>query len=112
LKALGDLVESGFGEASAGAEQFSGAKAPPVVQLTSGKPLQGIPLSEGIAVGPLLIYRLRHPAVPLTRVEDLVGERRRLAAALEVVQRSIASRQDSLRSQLSRIRFQSSMPTN
>jgi phosphoenolpyruvate-protein phosphotransferase/dihydroxyacetone kinase phosphotransfer subunit len=101
LEALGRLVESGFGETGAGMEAFPALDVSPAPGLGKGEPLQGIPVSEGIACGPAHFYRA--PVLPVSQLatEDPVGEQRRLAAALEAVQLAITARQERLRAQLS-----------
>lgn len=100
LEALRRLVESGFGEAGAGADAFPVFDISPAARFIPGESIHGIPVAEGIACGPVYFYHAHLLPVPQTTIEDPASEQRRLMAALEAVQHGISSRQDRLRSQI------------
>ncbi len=101
LEALRRLVESGFGET----EAEESPKPAPVQAITAdtapGDFLQAIPVSEGFALGPLLIYRPTPPPVSDEKANDPAGEMDRLTAALARAEQEIRAQKARLRGSLS-----------
>ena len=100
LDALGRLVESGFGEIDTGLQPVPEVEVLPAARFEAGRPLRGIPVSEGIACGPVYFYQPRLLPVSQTTAVDSAGERARLAGALETVRLAISARQERLRAQI------------
>jgi phosphocarrier protein FPr len=89
VEALRRLVEQGFGEPdSAGGARVDGG----VAVESAGGMLRAIPVSEGIAIGPLRHYRVALPALPDERASDAEAEARRLDAALRACLKAIEER--------------------
>jgi multiphosphoryl transfer protein len=103
LAELSVMVEDGFGELRA---EASGAalqpKPVPSVQTASQKrtlsanEMTGVPVSEGIALGPLYHYALAAPTVPQGKIEDVEAELKRLDNAINQVGREIQQRRSKL----------------
>jgi phosphocarrier protein FPr len=100
LEALDHLASSGFGESSMGAVVTPSVETPRVSQPILGESVRGIPVSEGFACGPAIIYRLPQLIAPTTRIDDPISDRARLDNALTIVQRAISAKQESLQTQI------------
>ena len=93
LEALQRLVESHFGEESAGYSEPVGLSKPAP---TPGNPIQGIAISEGIALGPLFHYQPALPPLPDYQPEDPRLEWERLQQALETARLALRERRQTL----------------
>ncbi len=90
VEALRRLVEEGFGEPDqAGEARVDGGGG---AGESAGGMLRAIPVSEGIAIGPLRHYRVALPALPDARASDAEAEARRLDAALRACLKAIEER--------------------
>ncbi len=100
LSTLSELVNSGFGEMEQPPPVAVGApavvaprEARPQVSITdwTGRRLQGIPASAGIAIGPAHLYRPQTLTVEQRTVEDPEGEWERFEEAVERAKGEIAA---------------------
>ena len=100
LEALKVLVVANFGEAPAGVPAAGkSAVAPPA---PSGGNVRGaIPVSEGIAIGPLFRYQPPAPPIPQHPAEDPAREWARLEKAIEATRQAIRQRKRQLRGTIS-----------
>ena len=90
LEALEGLVKANFGE-----KQLPPSEAAPAqVKLapTEEGDLQAVPVSEGIAIGPLYLYHPPPPPIPDHRVEDPEGAWKRLQQGISLTRSSIQER--------------------
>ena len=94
LDALSGLVMSGFGESLAVVKPPEPA-CPAAQQLEQGQ-FQGLPVSDGYAIGSIFQFRLSAPIVPDTPSEGYEIELQRLGRAIEVARRAIQDRQAAL----------------
>ena len=103
LDALSEMVENGFGELEESIEAVADGKAPVSspgsVELVSDKDniSRGIPVSEGIAVGPLYHYAPLAPLIPDFKIEDPDIEINKMQKAIEVTARAIEQRRQKLK---------------
>ena len=103
LAELQALIADNFGEAPAEAR----AQAPPATQkpaapAQAGKDaLAAIPISEGVAIGPLFRYQPPLPPIPQEPAQDTAAEWARLQTALEKTRLAIRERRRQLRGTIS-----------
>ena len=101
LAALSQLVRGNFGEPAATEEPMPGSTAEPRVSLpAAGAPLQGIAVSEGIALGPLYLYHPAPPAIPNYQPDDPQLEWERLQQALQQAKTAIQARRQKISERL------------
>jgi multiphosphoryl transfer protein len=97
LEALQRLVESHFGEETAAYEE-------PVelseLERSPGNPMQGIAISEGIALGALFYYRPARPPLPDYQPQDPQVEWESLQRALEVARLALQEHRQKLSASL------------
>ena len=97
LQALNALVSSGFGEF--GMEEALRAEmpgAPTGRAAVSPGSIQGIPVSEGIALGPLYVYQPLPPPVPDYQADDPEAEWEKLKRAIHQASLAIQERRRRL----------------
>jgi phosphocarrier protein FPr len=82
LAALESLVIDNFGESETAPETSSQPDQMPVAPVIDGE-LAGIPVSPGVAIGPVAVYRLADIEVETITVDDPHAEWLRLQAALK-----------------------------
>ncbi len=97
LEALSALIEAGFGETEESVAQIPAAEVHPI---SEGESLAGIPIAEGIAIGPLHPYQPPDPIIPEHPAEDPAQEWGTLQQALEQVEEAIAKRRHSVAARL------------
>ena len=95
LQALQNLVESNFGEDEAEASRPAPTTPAPPASAAGGQ--QAVPISEGVALGPLFRYQPAAPTIPLAKTSDPAKEWERLQAALESTRRAIRARLGQMR---------------
>jgi phosphocarrier protein FPr len=81
LKAIQQLATTNFGEADVGQVPESAQSAAPPPAETGA--LRGLAASPGIALGPVLQYRPRLPAIPREMARDSTAEWQRLQTAVQ-----------------------------
>lgn len=101
LEALRNLVHDNFGEKAPPAPAASPPAARPapaeiVPAEMEGALRAGIPVSEGIAVGPLYHYRPALPPIPQNRVTDTRKEWLHFMNALQLTQQAIEQRRQQI----------------
>jgi phosphocarrier protein FPr len=98
LDALSQLAARDFGEPTAAEEAVLAAPAEPRAGLpVVGAPIQGIPVSEGVVLGALYLYRPAPPAIPQHQVEDPRLEWERLQQAIQQASLLIQARRQAFR---------------
>ncbi|MBN1149268.1 MAG: phosphoenolpyruvate--protein phosphotransferase [Anaerolineales bacterium] len=95
LNALRALVEDNFGEPTQVPEALPVLPAPPIAQAPQGA-FQGIPISEGLAQGPIFSYRSQLPPIPKEPAADPQAEWERLERALNITHTVILQRRKDL----------------
>jgi phosphocarrier protein FPr len=89
LQALSKLVEDAFGEPLEGAH-LPKEVAPPIPQVGAGVGFfQAVPISEGIAIGPLAHIQTRRPAISAEPTHDPQASWTHLQQALQKVQHTV-----------------------
>lgn len=97
LKTLAQLVEDRFGEAEESPPEIQPAAVlTPVASLQMQPHMQAVPVSEGIALGPLFRYQPPPPPIPDYIFDDPEAEWARLSLALEQTQQAIQQRRQQL----------------
>jgi phosphoenolpyruvate-protein phosphotransferase/dihydroxyacetone kinase phosphotransfer subunit len=91
IAALSELVKAGFGEMevtpTAPARVARTERTPAALEVPAGPPpprLDGIGVSEGLAVAPAFVYRRREPKVTRTTVANPAAEVKRLQEAIDI----------------------------
>ncbi len=97
LEALSALIEAGFGET-----EDTLIQAPPQKSRlpAEGEALGGIPIAEGIAIGPLYPYQPPEPLVPSRPAENPTHEWEVLQQALAQAEEAIAKRRKGVASRV------------
>jgi phosphoenolpyruvate-protein phosphotransferase/dihydroxyacetone kinase phosphotransfer subunit len=90
LDALSAMVESGFGESAEAPEISSPTARPPEQSEPTGEFLQAVPISEGIAIGPLARMRSSHPPVAAGLTDDPQAAWGRLTQAIQKVRQTVS----------------------
>ncbi len=97
LDALRQLAENNFGE---GREPEAPPTKPAEITISAnpeGSSLQAIPVSEGIALGPLYHLQSVTPPIPQYRAEDISQEEFRLGKAIERTRQDIDQRYQQMK---------------
>jgi multiphosphoryl transfer protein len=89
VEALSKLVEDGFGEPQEGAQPPKEASLPVPQAAVGNGFLQAVPISEGIAIGPLAHLQTIRPAISPDPTHDPEGSWQRLQQALHKVQQAV-----------------------
>jgi len=106
LEALGKMVNEGFGELEEQKESAaSGNAAAPItaaeeLAIEKGNMKHCIPISEGIAVGPIYLYKPSAAIIPEGKVEDSDKELKRMQVAIDATARAIELRRQKLKATL------------
>jgi phosphoenolpyruvate-protein phosphotransferase/dihydroxyacetone kinase phosphotransfer subunit len=97
LETLSKMVEDGFGEMEE-AEQPLETLAQTRILTGQAAPgeLRGVPISEGVALGPFYPYQPPVPEITLVQISDPQAEWNRFEEALRVTQANIRQRQSQL----------------
>jgi phosphocarrier protein FPr len=99
IGALAHLVEDNFGE-----EVFNEATQMPIPEVgamvTDRTALLGIPVSEGIAIGPAFHFKPPPPPIPVYEVDQPEEEWLRLEQAREAARKSITNRRTALQASI------------
>lgn len=97
LKTLQELVESGFGEPEV--DEAVTPLAPGAVEpgVQTGDGLAAIPIAEGFALGPLLVYKPVAPPVSQEPADDIDAELAKLEAALATTAEAIRQQKIQVR---------------
>jgi len=90
LQELSVLVESGFGEPTEAVEKIE--LTPPEISAGKGGDFQAVPISEGIAVGPLYRYRPPVPQISDAPADDPNAEWKKLKGAIVIAGTNISQR--------------------
>lgn len=90
LEALEDLVKTNFGEKHPPRPEAAPAQVKPAI-VEEGD-LQAVPVSEGIAIGPLYLYHPPLPPIPEHRIEESEPAWKRLQQAINLTRSSIQER--------------------
>ena len=103
LAELQALIADNFGEAPAEARaEAPRATQKPAAPAQAGKDaLAAIPISEGVAIGPLFRYQPPLPPIPQEPAQDTAAEWTRLQTALEKTRLAIRERRRQLRGTIS-----------
>ncbi|HEX9029891.1 MAG TPA: phosphoenolpyruvate--protein phosphotransferase, partial [Anaerolineales bacterium] len=101
LKALKALVEANFGE-KPGAEMITPAQAAAALQGEPAEPgtIQAIPISEGIALGPLYKFQPPPPPIPSGPIDNPSQAWEQLERAVAMAEATIRQRRQQLRASL------------
>ncbi|HEX6304698.1 MAG TPA: phosphoenolpyruvate--protein phosphotransferase [Anaerolineales bacterium] len=98
LAALNKLVESKFNQVT-GVE--TGIQPPPGAQTPiDERAMQGVPISEGVAIGPMYKFHLPPPQVEEDEIRDPQQGWDRLLEAIEITRKAIRGRYQSVRDKL------------
>ena len=100
LAALKALIAANFGEAETAVEAIAQSQPALISQPAQGE-LAGIPASPGIAIGPIMHYRLAPIEVPERDIDDAQAEWERLQSAIQAAQKEIQTLQTKATTQLS-----------
>lgn len=100
LSALKRLIDERFGEEDE-PETLAVRRVEPAAGLVLGQPMPAAPVSDGIALGPLYVYRPAMPPVSDAPAADAAAELGRLEKALGEVAVSIRRQQAQIRATLS-----------
>jgi len=106
LAALQALADANFGDEEQDETETKKtaqeAPAPEVAPVPGGEEgvLQGIPASDGVAIGPVVQYRPRLPEVEVRPVEDVDAEWRRLRKAVDAAREEIEALQEQATQQI------------
>jgi phosphocarrier protein FPr len=96
VKALTRLVEDNFGEPLV-VEQAPAKAEPKLPKAAEDERAQVfVPISEGLAIGPIAQFVKKPITVPEYKVEDPAAEWERFEAALEIVKKAVAQRRQEL----------------
>ncbi len=97
IKTLQELVEAGFGEPEVeeAIAPAAPSEQPPAAQVSGGQ--AAIPIAEGFALGPLLVYKPVAPPVSSEPIEDIEHELARLDAALAATAETIRQQKIQVR---------------
>lgn len=99
LHELSRLVESGFGETGAEVAPATAERKVPASRASpAARVVTGIPVSEGIALGPLYLYQPQPPQLPEYQPEDPQVEWDKLRQALHQASLSIRQRRQRMAS--------------
>lgn len=98
VEALRDLSEANFGEPEAGPIEPVPVPRPALAPADSD--MVGVPISSGIAVGPLFRFRTAPLEIPTHPCEDSAAAWARLNAAIELVDQAIGLRRRQIAAQL------------
>ena len=96
LKALTKLVDDNFGESLDAEQPAPAAVSKPAPFLKDERAQVFVPISEGIAIGPLAQFAKKPLAIPEQKIEDPDAEWKRFETAVESVKQAITRRRQEL----------------
>jgi phosphocarrier protein FPr len=95
LQKIGELAEGGFGEAvPAGRQGASPAGVAPA--RASKAPSEPVPISDGLAIGPVFYLRAATFDVPQNQIEDIAAETKRLNDAVAATGNALVQRRGEM----------------
>lgn len=96
LQALSRLVEENFGEIAQALEEAPRISMPTETLPSAENALKAVPISEGLALGPIYHYQPPPPPIPTEKATDPDKEWNRLQRAIEETQQAIRQRRRQL----------------
>ncbi len=96
LQDLGSLVSSGFGETEEALQQMAPPQTPVSRADKAAAPVAGVPVSEGVALGPLYFHHPELPPILDYQPDDPPAEWEKLQQALQQVRHDIRERRQRL----------------
>jgi phosphocarrier protein FPr len=96
LEKIRQLVETGLGDELPAASRGPSPTTTKQIDATNISPTQPVPISGGIAIGPVFYAKRMEAEVPNEKIEDVAAETKRLEEIVAQVQKNLEARRDQM----------------